>query len=414
MSFNPLNLADMRQWNVAQRPKKRKKQGDKGSNDELELHNSFEVLSDEDAASAENKKMEGIETSQIPERKPKIPPIVIYTHIKDHMKTLQEMQKDLSEKISINCKRDRMIIYTKNENDYTILREKITAAQVSYHTYTLDKDKPVVSILKGLPGNISALEIKDEIEREHSLKVTEVKQFIKKVNTDGVSNEIRIPIYCVKFEKNTKIADVKKIRNLCWCKVHWEKNVPSNLITQCFKCQGFGHIAKNCFRKECCGICAGVHNTLMCLPGSIVKCSNCGGDHRATDSNCEVYMRAASRKQPTKSSSKENFFPNVVPNKYQSTTNTGVSAGVSFASAVRGGKSADQNQNNQKGRSTSTNRDNAGSIGDLLADLKSFFKDFNFQKTIDIVRNTLEKIKNCDDGISKFMCIVEAGIEIFS
>ena len=91
--------------------------------------------------------MEIIETSESRVKTPKISPLVIYTHIKDHQKTLQEMQKDLTEKLIISCKRDRMVIYTKYESDYKKMREKIKAANVPYHTCSLGSEKPIVSIL---------------------------------------------------------------------------------------------------------------------------------------------------------------------------------------------------------------------------------------------------------------------------
>lgn len=188
-SFKPLPVTDIQQWKVA-RAKKRKKvvKKAKENQDDIELSNSYSALSDtEFDTSAESTdrvdKMDGIENTQATVsgvKKNKIPPLVIYTFIANHVKTIRDMEKDLMDKLSLVCKRDRVIIYCKNEQDYRVMREKIAAAQVEHHTYSLNSEKPVISILKGLPPNVTELEIKEELEQEHNLKVIEVKQFVKK------------------------------------------------------------------------------------------------------------------------------------------------------------------------------------------------------------------------------------------
>lgn len=36
-------------------------------------------------------------------------------------------------------------------------------------------------------------------------------------------------------------------------------------IVRCFRCQGYGHISKNCRDKMCCGHCAGEHDNKDCM-----------------------------------------------------------------------------------------------------------------------------------------------------
>lgn len=272
MSFKPLKISDFRDWNLIQ-PKKRKTRAEfeKNNSSDIELSNSFEALLENDAQDPPGGPycMDGVESSgasptAVKEKKSRIPPLVIYIHIDQHVKTLKEIQKDCREKLTINFKRDRMIIYTKKEHDYLLMRQKIEAAQVSFHTYSLEKEKSLVSILKGLPANISTFEIKEELQSEHNLHVEEVKQFIKKYDVNGEKREIKLPIFSVKFKNGTSVADVKKVRSLWWCKPTWHRNVPRNSVTQCYRCQAFGHIAKNCFRPEKCAKCAENHNTLNC------------------------------------------------------------------------------------------------------------------------------------------------------
>ena len=56
----------------------------------------------------------------------------------------------------------------------------------------------------------------------------------------------------------------------------FERNL---LITQCFKCQQWGHTQKACSKQVRCAQCAGSHNTKDC-PKERVSCVNCGKRHR--------------------------------------------------------------------------------------------------------------------------------------
>lgn len=327
-------------------------------------------------------------------KKVKILPLVIYTHIKDHVKTLQGMQKELKEKLTVVCKKDRMIIYTKSEHDYTVMRKKLEAAQMSFHTYSMGSEKPVVSILKGLPSNISTLEIKEELVNDCKLNDLEVKQFIKKQEINGKKSEFKLPIFSVKFEKNTKVADIKKVRNLCCSKITWEKNFSSSLVTQCYKCQAFGHIAKNCFRKEVCANCAGDHSTLSCeVNTNAKKCINCGGDHKANDIECDFYLRAINKRKNSKVNRgfKSLNNNNESPSRVNST----------FAEATRKGQKADPpyvgSSNNDSNKHQQHQTEDEFSFGAFFSEIKSMFKNFDRKKLIVTAKNVLGRLKKCDD-----------------
>lgn len=157
------------------------------------------------------------EEKQSVERKVKVPPVVIYSNIDNHSQTMMDLRKELLEDFSLSCKNNRTIIYTKNMVDYKKVCDKISAAMVSYHTYTPESEKPIRSILKGLASNITEDEVKADL-MEKNLRITEVKQFIKKVaEQNGQVTEVKLPIFSIKFDQNTKVAEFKKVRYVCWC-----------------------------------------------------------------------------------------------------------------------------------------------------------------------------------------------------
>jgi hypothetical protein len=70
-------------------------------------------------------------------------------------------------------------------------------------------------------------------------------------------------------------------------------------LRQCYQCQGFGHIAKNCFSKKLkCVVCAGEHQLKDC-PKEKICCANCGGNHSASYGGCQK-MKDAQRVEQLK------------------------------------------------------------------------------------------------------------------
>lgn len=263
-------------------------------NEESENDTDMEIGSDEET---EQSKPQNRDKKAAATKKDKIPPIVVYSYLKEHMATMKQFKSQLSGEISVKMRGSRMIIYTENVSDYQKVLQKVKESKIDFHTYTLENKKQVTSILKGLPTNISPEEIKEELA-EFNLNVIDVKQFIKKIrNPQGNEEEYKLPIFSVKFGENTKVGDFKNIRKLCYCKVSWEKNVSPKLVTQCYKCQGFGHIAINCYRSEVCTYCSKNHNFKNCTASKKeYKCINCGGNHASNDQSCERFISFATKK----------------------------------------------------------------------------------------------------------------------
>ena len=62
-----------------------------------------------------------------------------------------------------------------------------------------------------------------------------------------------------------------------------------DIPTRCFKCQKFGHIAKNCFNILTCPLCSKNHHKFECTE-TILKCANCDLSHAAYSKECEVLI----------------------------------------------------------------------------------------------------------------------------
>lgn len=72
------------------------------------------------------------------------------------------------------------------------------------------------------------------------------------------------------------------------------KYVPKVLV--CFNCSRYGHVAEQCRAKARCPKCSQQHQAKDCQ-SDIVKCANCGGDHKATAAICHDLQQAQVRKR---------------------------------------------------------------------------------------------------------------------
>jgi hypothetical protein len=63
--------------------------------------------------------------------------------------------------------------------------------------------------------------------------------------------------------------------------------------TQCFRCQGYGHVARACRHEYSCANCAGKHDTRECTQKDAEsrKWTHCKGKHGAWDRRCRYRQK---------------------------------------------------------------------------------------------------------------------------
>ena len=64
-----------------------------------------------------------------------------------------------------------------------------------------------------------------------------------------------------------------------------ERYTTRTQLIQCYNCYGYGHCAKDCQAKTCCGKCGESHATKDCK-NTAVKCCQCEGPHEAWHYKC--------------------------------------------------------------------------------------------------------------------------------
>lgn len=402
MSFQPEKISES--WQSAKKPSKRFRPGDPETQ-VLETNNRFSPLhTDEmDLDSTENSDNTSNVLNEEPKSgKTKIPSIVLHSWIKNHAQTMETLKKDLKEDFLVVTKRDRIIIKTLNVEDYNKVLDTVKSSKIECHTFNLPGTSPLKLILKGLPPNISPEEIKEDLI-SRNFKVRVVKQFVKNVEKDGNKMELKLPIYSVEFDPNTLAKDVFAHKKVCWCLIHWEKYKTKNRIIQCFKCQAYGHYAKNCFKNQKCVLCTGAHALDQCplkhKPGQLLKCANCGKNHSAGSRDCDVYKRILESREKQNSAARA---PNVrSPRNNHNRISFGNNNNTAFNNRVSYSQAAGQRLQDSSSSSES-------SISDLITELKNIFGNINFFNIFNVIKNLINSLKNETDTFGKIMLIIEA------
>lgn len=90
-------------------------------------------------------------------------------------------------------------------------------------------------------------------------------------------------------------------------------------IMQCYNCQKYGHIARNCSVEPKCGQCAGGHNTRSCSGKGETRCTNCSKKHPAWDQTCPIRMAAKTRAVNNRTQDPGRFAAQEPQRTYQNT-----------------------------------------------------------------------------------------------
>ena len=249
-----------------------------------EVNNSFEPLNNTDSDDSDS------ESETTIERRPKKPPpIVAQAEIKD-AKTLKALTGKYNKEIKMTYNIKSLNIYTQTIEAYTHVIDTLTHLKIEYHTYSNDKQDTVKRTLKGLPSSITDKEIEDELKTEH-LPILTVRQLKRTTVENNVRIQTPLPVWILTFKKTTELdellTDLKHIFNI---KIRLEDYKGLTGITQCYRCQQFGHVAQHCQKQEKCVRCAGNHSVSKCTDKNL-KCTNCNGNHPASYRQCPQYIK---------------------------------------------------------------------------------------------------------------------------
>ena len=210
-------------------------------------------------------------------------------------------------------------------NENTDLIIKSTSGFEKCKTDTLRNINDVPSkafkvVAVGVHQTISGKEIIDELDKSN-VKVNKVTRLkFKGAPTNKVIIEFD-------QEQDMKIALFNGIY-FGRIRIRCETFRPTPQVTQCYQCQGFNHVAKDCKNQVKCLRCAGSHKSADCpnknRDNLVVKCTNCKGDHASVSKDCPKFkeqLKIQTEKAKTRQEKVQNSlvvrgitFSNIVKN----------------------------------------------------------------------------------------------------
>lgn len=209
-------------------------------------------------------------------KKIKIPPLTVVgaTNFSSAIKIVNDIAKNefFLKYMSIGVK-----IQLSTLEHYNTIKEKLLNDKIEFYSHDINPEKYEQFILSGI-NKVDINDLKTELTAS-GFNVASINEIaIKKPRflDEG--------LYRVTFTGPIDTVKLYKTR-LNHTIVKWKRKIFENKLTQCRRCQNFGHGSRNCNVAFKCGICSGLHETSACSVEA-VKCANCNGEHNAKDLDC--------------------------------------------------------------------------------------------------------------------------------
>ena len=376
----------------------------------IPLTNGFGVLTETEA-----KEQSSRTEPPAVEKRVKAPPIVV-TSVSDlasFRTQLKNCKETCNLKVSFQVgRRGECRLLTESLQDHQTFLGYLKNHQHNFYTYDTKSARPFKVVIKGLSNDLSVDEIKNELKVLLGFAPSQVIPMKKKSNGNNSRFGLTSQFYLIHFNRseinNLKLLD--KVQFLFNVRVKWEhfKKHGGNgqNLTQCRRCQAFGHGTDHCAMVPKCMVCGdSSHDKDNCPVKEITqfKCANCGGNHKSNFWDCPIRKKVLDSRAKHQQKSKPKFSQSqVVPALNQTfvlshssseainSTNAGISSAVglrnsptnrnmSYASVVSG------STNNFK---TSTVFPSIGEVPKITADNFST----NALGSSDLGEVTLEKM----------------------
>jgi len=268
----------------------------------------------------------------------KVPPLLIQDakELKDNAMLLkQAISQDLNG-MEINqikfTKNNNMLLYLKYQRDYDQLASEDSNATLGGKEFIILKPKLYPFVIKGINYN-NAKVLTEEL---NELGIVNMKEIKSARNKDAIIN--KVILFCDNEQTATNHKN-KGFIYLSYQKHKTEEYKPAIRLTSCFKCQKFGHIAKQCRAdKTVCPKCGkddhekDEQNKLVCNEEK-KHCINCGQEHSSAYAGCPKKKKIL---QDLKNKQKEKTHNPQITNtpKQVSTNIQTINSKVSYASIL--------------------------------------------------------------------------------
>lgn len=278
---------------MANKRKRRGQSTDSPSN-EINVSNQFDLLTDDE--SDPSSKQNSNKLSRL--RKEKVPPIVVtISDFHAFRKEILTFVEGVKYSLQIS-RRGECRLRAETLDGFKRLLEYLTQKQYNFFTYDTKAERLFKVVLKGLPSGESVEEIRTELIKLLGTSPVQVIKMKTKSRPGDSRKGISNDLFLVHF-KSSELNNLKALEKaslLLHVVVNWEhfKKPGANFqsLTQCRKCQGWGHGTKHCHMVGKCMNCGDSSHTKDNCPvkedPKKFKCSNCGENHKSNFWECKT------------------------------------------------------------------------------------------------------------------------------
>lgn len=275
------------------------------------------------------------------------PPIVAYAlNHKDCTSKFPELigeGKFSLTKVNSACSR----IQLETKDDYKKIKAALVEAEIAFHSFTPNDEKPTSVILRYLCPTFEDEDIKDAL-MNLDLNI-QIRSIVPYQTEFSKRSGQKLDLWLIQLEPQSDVSSLLKTTRLLHQKVKFERRKQSG-TSQCFKCQHFGHSSKNCNRPYRCVKCTENHKPGECplpekrqhdqeLPPT---CVNCGEHHTANFRGCKAYIAHIKRSHQKSTAQQQEQ----IQENRRFTSSSKRVEGISYASTVQAHATPKMHQNN--------------------------------------------------------------------
>ncbi|KAG8176697.1 hypothetical protein JTE90_021128 [Oedothorax gibbosus] len=247
---------DTQEWTQPRNALKRKIQESPASNT-FSHPTKYQILNPNDKLTDDDSDFQAVSSGPTS----RIPPLIITNpQLKwvDFRKQLKSNHPD--ESFNGKASGENFRLQMKTPTGYRLAVALLRSNGIQYSTYGFKENNPIKAVVRNIPSDIPTKEIKQDLI-DQGIPTQNVHQLKKSVGTEKVT----LPIFFINVDRNDggkKIFQVTEILNI---KVQVETYHKGDNITQCHKCQRYGHSQNHCNNNPRCVKCAGPQLTNDCL-----------------------------------------------------------------------------------------------------------------------------------------------------
>lgn len=231
--------------------------------------------------------------------KPKIswcPPIFTYNvNINSLVESLRAASPQCNFKIK-NINKNKSKLYFADSKVHASMMDLLKSKNIQSYSFTPKDQKQTSLIIRNLFSLTEPEAIKNELDQLVPETVASVSKFR---TPTSIKNNTDTGLFLVCLLPGKKFGEISHIRQLQYQSIIWEKPKKRDTFVQCRRCQGHGHIARNCNCSYRCVKCKDKH-----LPGECKRsktdtsepyCVNCEKTgHPVNWRGCPSYKKYAS------------------------------------------------------------------------------------------------------------------------